>query len=144
MFHGRMSLNSVLLLLLVNFGSGFRKYQVKPHSSPWFSAAFAAVIVHRNRFLDSRPQSEGSYKVGSVRLSFHLSIGFLRIGSLVFSENQHGVRGPYIVVCDRAGCFGKNTHWAKMTKNSQKWLKIMVFGLFKKIMLLVLSGICVK
>ena len=25
-----------------------RKYQVKPHSSPWFSAACAAVIVHRN------------------------------------------------------------------------------------------------
>ena len=27
-----------------------RKYQVKPHSSPWFSAACAAVIVHRNNF----------------------------------------------------------------------------------------------
>ena len=27
-----------------------RKYQVKPHSSPWFSAACAATIVHRNRF----------------------------------------------------------------------------------------------
>ena len=27
-----------------------RKYQVKPHSSPWFSAACAAVIVHRNHF----------------------------------------------------------------------------------------------
>ena len=27
-----------------------RKYQVKPHSSPWFSAACAAAIVHRNRF----------------------------------------------------------------------------------------------
>ena len=27
-----------------------RKYQVKSHSSPWFSAAFAAVIVHRNHF----------------------------------------------------------------------------------------------
>ena len=26
------------------------KYQVKPHSSPWFSAAFAAAIVHRNHF----------------------------------------------------------------------------------------------
>ena len=24
------------------------KYQVKPHSSPWFSAASAAAIVHRN------------------------------------------------------------------------------------------------
>ena len=26
------------------------KYQVKPHSSPWFSAACAAAIVHRNNF----------------------------------------------------------------------------------------------
>ena len=26
----------------------YRKYQVKPHSSPWFSAACAAAIVHRN------------------------------------------------------------------------------------------------
>ena len=31
-----------------------------------------------------------------------------------------------------------------MTKNAQKWSKNMVFGLFKKIMSLVLSGICVK
>ena len=28
-----------------------RKYQVKPHSSPWFSAACAAIIVHRNTFV---------------------------------------------------------------------------------------------
>ena len=27
-----------------------RKYQVKPHSSPWFSAACDAAIVHRNHF----------------------------------------------------------------------------------------------
>ena len=27
-----------------------RKYQVKHHSSPWFSAACAADIVHRNHF----------------------------------------------------------------------------------------------
>ena len=27
-----------------------RKYQVKPHSSPWFSASFATAIVHRNHF----------------------------------------------------------------------------------------------
>ena len=27
-----------------------RKYQVKPHSSPWFSAACAAAILHRNHF----------------------------------------------------------------------------------------------
>ena len=27
-----------------------KKYQVKPHSSPWFLAACAAAIVHRNHF----------------------------------------------------------------------------------------------
>ena len=27
-----------------------QKYQFKPHSSPWFPAAFAAVIVHINHF----------------------------------------------------------------------------------------------
>ena len=57
MFHGRISLNSVLLLLLVNFVSGCwlelmyipnHKYQVKPQLSPWFSVACAAAIVHRN------------------------------------------------------------------------------------------------
>ena len=36
----------------------------------------------------------------SVRPSFCLSVSFLRIGSLVFYETQHGVRGPYIVICD--------------------------------------------
>ena len=59
MFNGRrISLNLVLLLLLVTFVIGFRlelmyisfivKYEVKPHSSPWFSAACAAPKVHRN------------------------------------------------------------------------------------------------
>ena len=27
------------------------KYHIKPHSSPWFSAASAAAIAHRNHFL---------------------------------------------------------------------------------------------
>ena len=27
-----------------------RKYQIKSHSSPWFSAACAAAIIHRNHF----------------------------------------------------------------------------------------------
>ena len=60
MFHRKISLTSVLLLLLVNFVSGFkvgidvyishRKDQVKPHSSPWFSADCAAAIVYKNHF----------------------------------------------------------------------------------------------
>ena len=34
----------------VQVGLPHRKYQVKSHSSPWFSAACAAAIVHRNHF----------------------------------------------------------------------------------------------
>ena len=39
-----------------------RKYQVMPHSSPWFSAACAAAIVHRNHFFRfyQREKSSGS------------------------------------------------------------------------------------
>ena len=33
-----------------------RKYQVKPHSSPWFSAACAAAIVHRSHFFSFVPK----------------------------------------------------------------------------------------
>ena len=36
------------------------KYQVKPHSSPWFSAACAAAIVHRNHFLRLYQQNKSS------------------------------------------------------------------------------------
>ena len=39
-----------------------RKYQVKSHSSPWFSAACAAAIVHRNHFFHLY-QREKSSKV---------------------------------------------------------------------------------
>ena len=67
--------------------------------------------------MDPRLQPEGSYEIRSARLSFRLPVSFFAIGSLVFSETLHGVRDPYIVVCDRAGIFGKNPHRAKMTKN---------------------------
>ena len=81
MFHGRISLNSVLLLL-VNFESEFRlelmyislivKYQVKHHSSPWFSAACAAAIVHRNHFFclyqkDKSSESKVKFRQDSNR-----------------------------------------------------------------------------
>ena len=36
------------------------KYQVKPHSSPWFSAACAAAMVHRNHFFRLYQQNKSS------------------------------------------------------------------------------------
>ena len=49
-------------------------------------------------------------------------------------------------MCDRARFFGKYPHQEKRTKKGQKWPKKTpgVFGLFKKTMSIVLSGICVK
>ena len=37
-----------------------RKYEVKPHSSPWFSAACAAAVVHRNHFFRLYQQNKSS------------------------------------------------------------------------------------
>ena len=37
-----------------------RKHQVKPHSSPWFSAAYTAAIVHRNHFFRLHQQTKSS------------------------------------------------------------------------------------
>ena len=36
------------------------KYQINPHPSPWFSAAFAAAIVHRNHFFHLHQQNKSS------------------------------------------------------------------------------------
>ena len=49
-----------------------RKYQVKPHSSPWFSAACAATIVHRNHFCrlyqkDKSSESKVKFRQASNR-----------------------------------------------------------------------------
>ena len=61
MFHRRISLNLVFLLLLVNFVSGFSlKLMV---SSPWFSAACSAAIVHRNHFFCLYQQNKSESKI---------------------------------------------------------------------------------
>ena len=63
MFHGRMSLNSVLLLLLVNFVGGFRfeftnisLIERIRSSLTQLSAACAAAIVHSNLFFSFVPK----------------------------------------------------------------------------------------
>ena len=82
--------------------------------------------------------------VGSILQSIHVAVIFLGIGSLVFSETQLGVRGPYLVICDTDEFLRKKPHRVKITKNDQKWPKNRIFGLFKKIKSLLLSGIGVK
>ena len=57
-----------------------------------------------------------------------LSVSFPRIGSLVFSDTWYGVRGPYLVTCDRAGFFWKMND----VKNGQKGPKNKVFCTFQE------------
>ena len=50
----------------------YRKCQVKPHSSPWFSAACAAAIIHGNHFFrwhqkDNSSDSEVKFRQASNR-----------------------------------------------------------------------------
>ena len=46
--------------------------------------SFSSLLIRL--FLDPLPRPEGSYKIGSVRPSFRLSVRSLGISSLVFSE----------------------------------------------------------
>ena len=74
-----------------------RKYQVKPHSSPWFSAACAAAIVHRNHFFRLYQQNKTSESKAKFRQASNLeaaklayatktkeSITFQKLGSRDF------------------------------------------------------------
>ena len=58
-----------------------RKYQVKPHSSPWFSAACAAAIVHRNHFFRLYEQNKSSESKVKDRLAI-VAKGFLKLPNL--------------------------------------------------------------
>ena len=70
MFHGGISLNSNASAAASKFCEWVQvgidayiphlKYQVKPHSSPWSSAACAAAIVHRNHFFHLYQQNKSS------------------------------------------------------------------------------------
>ena len=43
------------------------KYQVKPYSSPWFSVACAAAVVHRSQFFGLYEQNKSSGSKGKFR-----------------------------------------------------------------------------
>ena len=106
MFHGRISLNLVLLLLLVNFVSGFRLelmyiYHIENPSSPWFSAACAAAIVHGNHFfcLYQREKSSDS-KVNFRQASNHCK-RVLEAAKLAYaSKTKESITSQKLRSCD--------------------------------------------
>ena len=62
-----------------------RKYQVKPHSSPWFSAACAAAIVHRNHFFCLYQQNRSSESKAKFRQASNRCKSVLEAATLGYS-----------------------------------------------------------
>ena len=93
-----MSLNLVLLLLLVNFVSGLKvgidlyipycKYQVKPHSSSWFSVACADGIVPRNHFFRLYQQSKSSKSKVNFRQASNCYKSVFETAKLAYASKQ--------------------------------------------------------
>ena len=63
-----------------------RKYQVKPHSSPWFSAACAAVIVHRNHFFHLYQREKSSDSKVKFRQASNLCKRVLEAAKLAYAN----------------------------------------------------------
>ena len=65
-----------------------RKYQVKPHSSPWFSAACAAAIVHRNHFFHLYQNDQSSDSKVKFRQASNHAKGFLKLPNLQIKQKS--------------------------------------------------------
>ena len=83
---------SVLLLLLVNFVSGFslelNQYQIKPHSSLWFSAACAATIVHMNCFFHLQQKDKSSESKVKFRQARNCCKRVLEAAKLTYANKK--------------------------------------------------------
>ena len=64
-----------------------RKYQVKPHSSPWFSAACAAAILHRNHFFHLYQQNKSSESKVKFRQASNCCKRVLEAAKLAYATN---------------------------------------------------------
>ena len=62
-----------------------RKYQAKPHSSPWFSAACAAAIVHRDHFFRLYQQNKSSESNVKFRQASNLCERVLETAKLAYA-----------------------------------------------------------
>ena len=100
MFHGRISLNLVLgassefcecVQVGIDVYIPHRKYHVKPHSSPWFSAACADAIVHRNNFFHFFQQNKSWESKGKFRQANNHCKRFLKLPNLHMLIKQKSV-----------------------------------------------------
>ena len=81
-----------------------RKYQVKPHSPPWFSAACAAAIVHRNHFFRLYQQNKSSQSKVKFRQASNRCKRVLEAAKLAYANKTNVLS----YASDKAKSFAKN------------------------------------
>ena len=67
-----------------------RKYQVNPHSSPWFSATFAAAIVHINHLFHLYQQNKSSESKVKFRQASNHCKRVLEAAKFAFANKTKG------------------------------------------------------
>ena len=68
-----------------------RKYQVKPHSSPWFSAASAAAVVHRNHIFRLYQKDKSSDSKVKFRQAINCCRRVLEAAKLAYANKKKRV-----------------------------------------------------
>ena len=68
-----------------------RKYQIKPHSSPWLSAACAAAIVHRNNFFRLYQQNKSSESKVKFRQASNRCKRVLEAAKLAYATKTESI-----------------------------------------------------
>ena len=99
-FHGRISFKLSASAAASEFCEWFhvridvciphRKYQVKLHSSPWFWAACAAVIAHRNHFFRLYQQKKSSESKVKFRQASNRCKRVLKAAKLAYATKTKG------------------------------------------------------
>ena len=76
-----------------------RKYQVKPHLSPWFSAACAAAIVDRNHFFRYYQKDKSDSKVNFRQASNHCK-RVLEAAKLAYAnKTKESITSQILAIC---------------------------------------------
>ena len=78
-----------------------RKYKVKSHSSPWFSAACAAAIVHRNHFFHLYQREKSSDSKVKFRQASNRCKRVLEAAKLAYAnKTKQSITSQKLGSCD--------------------------------------------
>ena len=77
-----------------------RKYQVKLHSSPWFSAAFAAAIVNRNHLFCLYQKDKCSDSKLKFRQASNHCRGILEAAKIAYANKTESITSQKLGFCD--------------------------------------------